>query len=69
MDKKILKQIAKEWAKGILLATSMDAFDEELDIEEQIFVLAEVYKIANKITTEEESGSLPEIIKKYYDFE
>lgn len=69
MDKRILKQIAKEWAKGILLATDMDSFDKELDIDEQIFVLNQVHEIANKITKEPESGSLPEIIKKYYKFD
>jgi hypothetical protein len=69
MDKRILKQIAKEWAKGILLATDMDSFDKELNTDEQSYVLDEVHKIARKITEEDASGSLPQIIRKYYDFE
>lgn len=69
MDKAILKKIAQEWAKGILLATNMDSFDEELEHEEQVYVLNEVHNIANRITKETASGSLPVIINKYYDFE
>lgn len=67
MDKRILKQIAKEWAKGILLATDMDSFEDDLEIDEQIFILNEVHNLANKMTKEDSSGSLYQIIRKYYE--
>jgi hypothetical protein len=72
MDKNILKKIAKEWCKGILMANGGDSFlDAEqeglLTMEETDYILRETDKIANRITKEEYSSSLDDIIKKYYE--
>ena len=69
MDKLILKKIAKEWAKGILLATGVDSFDDKslLSIEEQTFIVNEVHEIANRLTNEKQEGTLDDIIDKYYE--
>ena len=73
MDKRILKKIAKEWCKGILLANELDAFDDKLDEiltpEEQQFIVEESHKIPKRITSEPYSSSLEQIVGKYYDFE
>jgi hypothetical protein len=70
MDKRILKKIAKEWAKGILLATELQSFEESLlDEEEQDYVVSQVHKIAESITKEESIPSLEGIISKYYEIE
>jgi hypothetical protein len=70
MDKRILKKIAKEWAKGILLATELQSFEESLlDEEEQDYVVSQVHKIAEMITKEESTPSLEGIISKYYEIE
>ena len=69
MDKKILKNIAKEWAAGILLATGMDSFDNEgLTYEEEVYIIKSVHQISKKIR-ENPSGSLTNIVEKYYEFE
>ena len=72
MDKRILKQIAKEWCKGILLSNEASSFDSNLDEmlsqEEQNYIVIESHKIANRITKEDYSASLSKIVEKYYDF-
>ena len=69
-DKRVLKLIAKEWAKGILLATELASFDEDsdeyLDLDEQSYIVEEVHKIANRITEEDSLPSLNRIIEKYF---
>ena len=71
MDKRILREIAKRWCKGILLAN--DLTDEEtaelLSEEEMSFIQEESYRIANKITNLETPTSLNELIKEYYSFD
>lgn len=69
MDKRILKKVAKEWAKGILLATDLQSFDGDLTPDEEQFIVDEVRLIAERLTKEPPLGSLPEILKKYYVFE
>jgi hypothetical protein len=71
MDKLILKKIAKEWCKGILMAC--DLTDEEtaelLTEEEMDYIQKEAFKIANRITIEPQANSLNECIKKYYEID
>jgi len=72
MDKNILKKIAKEWCKGILLANDGDSFGDAIDDglltdEEASFILNESYKIAERITKEPYLTSLDNIIGKYYE--
>ncbi len=73
MDKLILRKIAKEWCKGILMACEGDAFgeaiDNELITEEEVnYVVKESHKIAERITKEPQLFDLTKIIEKYYDF-
>ena len=72
MDKNILKKIAKEWCKSILLANDGDSFgdaieDELLTEEEAAFILGETEKIAQRITKEPYTSNLTDIVKKYYE--
>ena len=69
-NKNILKNIAKDWARGILIATSMDSefADEVLSPEEQDYIVSQVEKIAFKISNNAEV-SLDEIISKYFTME
>jgi len=72
MDKLILKKIAKEWCKGILLANDGDSFGDSIESgllteEEADFILIETRKIAERITKEPYIASLNEIIGKYYE--
>ncbi len=71
MDKRILKNIAKDWAKSILIATAMDCdeLDEVLSVEEQDYVVKEVEIIAGRITKETAETNLIEIVGKYYKIE
>lgn len=73
MNKNILKNIAKEWAKGILLSTEGVSFDEEfedlLSTDEEHYIINEVHKIAERITKEDYTPSLVDIVKKYYELE
>lgn len=71
MDKRILNKIAKEWCKGILLARDGQSFDDDslLDVDEQIYILQQVDKIAERITPTSASQSLVQIINKYYKIE
>jgi hypothetical protein len=68
MDKLILKKIAKKWCKGILMAC--DLTDEEtsqlLTEEEMDYIQKEAFKIANRITKEEQAHNLNTCIKEYY---
>ena len=74
MSKSIIKKIAKEWAKGVLIACQTDSFDEL--IEEGLLtekeagdIVEEVEKIADRITSEETSTSVREIVGKYFELE
>ena len=71
VDKLVLKKIAKEWCKGILLANDMtDSETFELLTEEEMdYIVNESKKIANRITKEEAAICLNTCIKKYYKFE
>ncbi len=71
MDKRILKKIAQEWSKAVLLANSSDSFEEDCGLtqEECDYVLAESHKIAEKITKEPYTTNLNGIIARYYEFE
>lgn len=73
MDKRILKRIAKEWCKGMLYANNLSSFDDELDallsVEEQQYIVDETKKLADRITKEDYSTSLAQLVKKYYEFE
>jgi len=72
MDKNILKKIAKDWCKGILLANGGDSFtdivDDGLLTEDEVdYILKETNKLAEKITKDDYISNLEDIIKKYYD--
>lgn len=71
MDKLMLKKIAKEWCKGILMACELT--DEEtvelLTEDEMEYIQNEAFKIANRITKEPQAHNLNDCIKKYYKFE
>lgn len=74
MDKRILKQIAKEWSKGILLACEGDAFSDAIERDlitddEASYIVAETHKIAQRITKEPYIPALTELIKKHYEYE
>ena len=73
MDKLILKKIAKEWCKGILLANGGDAMGDSIEKgliteDEATFIVLESHKIAERITKEPYLTSLGDIIEKYYEF-
>ena len=71
MDKLILKKIAKEWCKGILMNNDLtDAETAELLTEDEMFYLQEEsQRIARRITKEPAAIDLNQCIKKYYKFE
>ena len=68
MDKRILKNIAKDWAKGILYATGTDSFDDDslLSLEEQEYIVEQVQNIAMKLTDGHVETNLDDIVAKYY---
>lgn len=67
MDKLILKKIAKRFAKSILLNTQASvSFDNVLTDDESEYVCKELIKIANKITTDEDSSDVDSLVKEYY---
>ncbi len=68
MDKRILKKIAKDWAKGILFATGTDSFEENsiMSLEEQQYIVNEVQNIGMKLTDGNVETSLDDIVAKYY---
>lgn len=73
-NKRILRQIAKEWCKAILLACETDAFEPSLesgllDADEVNFIVDEAHNIAERITTEDYNPSLNSIVKKYFKLE
>ena len=69
MKKLILKKIAREWCKGILMAC--DLTDQEtaelLTDEEMDYIQKEAFKIADRITKEPQAHNLNDCIKKYYE--
>lgn len=71
MEKRILKKIAQEWCKGILIANDMTDSEtaELLSEEEMCYILEESTRIANRITKEDAAISLNECIRKYFEFE
>lgn len=71
MDKNILKKIAKDWCKSILLANEGSSFGDDslLTIEEQNFILKETKKIAAKITNNPPKTNIEDIISQYYIIE
>jgi len=72
MDKRILKEIAKRFAKSILLdsGTSDYAFMESgLTEEEHQYVIEELHKIAERITDLPVSDDTESLVKEYYSFE
>jgi len=74
MDKLILKKIAKEWCRGILLANGTDSLmdleqDGLLSVEESSYIVEECHRIAERITKEPYEANLENIVKKYYEIE
>ncbi len=69
MDKRILKKIAKDWAKGMLVHTDIDCefADEVLTIDEQMYIVDEVAKIGERLIKGEAENNLEEIIRKHYN--
>ncbi len=74
MKKNILKNIAKEWCQGILLACETDAFGDAIEEgalteEEAGFIVSESHKVARRITKEQPMFNVGDIIGKYYQME
>lgn len=71
MNKRILKKIAKDWAKGILFSTEGGSFEASMGLthEEESYIIEEVHKIGRRIIGGNIEVDLEEIIKKYYTFE
>ena len=71
MEKRILKKIAKEWAKSILLATEHDCEELEgvITVSEENYIVEEVKRIAERITKESYLPTLESIVSKYYEYE
>lgn len=72
MDKRILKEIAKRFAKSVLLESGTSDFafmDSGLSIEEEQFVIEELHKIGERITALPVTNDATELVKQYYDFE
>ena len=72
MDKNILKRIAKDWTKGILLACETDAFGDAIEEgliteEEAGYIVEESHKIANRITKAQPLFRVSDIINRYYE--
>ena len=71
MDKLILKEIAKRWCKGILLANeptcSFNADGEQLTPEEINYIEDECNKIAERITKLNHAINTTELVNEYYD--
>ncbi len=67
MKKQLLRKIAKEWAKGILMSTCPDGkeIDALLSQDDQIYLTEQVHKVGERITGEMPMGSLEDIVKKY----
>lgn len=73
-NKRILKQIAKEWCKGILLACEGDAFDAAIDEglineEEASYIALIATEIGEKITNAPYCPDLTEIIRDKFKYE
>jgi len=71
MDKRILKEIAKRFAKSVLLesGTSDFAFMESgLTEDEHQYVIEELRKIGERITPLPVTNDATELVKEYYDF-
>ena len=71
MDKAILKKIAADWCKSILLSndSSFMVDDDILSEEECQYILEESKKIANRISKKPTLPSMMEIVGRYYEFE
>ena len=73
-NNRILKNIAKEWCKGILLSCETNSFDDAIEEgylteEEASYIVEEAQRIAIKISKEPPSDDINDIIKKYYELE
>jgi len=68
-NKRVLNEIAKRWARGILKATQIDCdyADEMLSVDEQHYILNQVHLIAEKISDKNQNNSLSEIISEYFE--
>ena len=74
MEKLILKKIAKDWSKNILLGCDNDSFSDiekegKLSEEEISYIVSETHKIAERITPNNCPPSIDAIIDSYYIFE
>ncbi len=67
MDKLILRKMAKDWAKGILLACDTTSWSEVLEQDENDYLVEEITKIADRITKDDPLRSVDEIFEKYYE--
>ena len=73
MNKTILKKIAKDWCKSILLSNeAMVSFDKLLEdglltMEEVMYIQEYTDKIANSITKNNSGDTIIEIFSQYYD--
>lgn len=67
-NKRLLKKIAQDWCKSILLANGMDSFDDDvlLTSEEQGYIVNECHKIAESLSDRQTRFTLPEIIEQFY---
>lgn len=67
MDKLILRKMARDWAKGILMACDTTSWSDLLTEDENAYLVGEVDKIANRITPDAAEQSVDRIFEKYYE--
>lgn len=69
-NKRVLKKIAQDWCKSILLANDMASFDDDLlTQDEQAYIVDQCHKIAESLSDRPTIFSLPKIIEQYYEIE
>lgn len=66
--KRVLKKMAQDWAKSILMACESPSWEDcDLNQDEIDFILQEVFNIANRITTRDRVLSTNEIFNQYFE--
>ena len=67
-NKRILKDIAKRFAKAIVIDSAQEAFSETgLTIEEEYYIIEQLKIIANRITDLPVQLSTETLVNEYFD--
>ena len=67
-NKRILKEIAKRFAKAIVIDSAQEAFSETgLTIEEEYYIIEQLKIIANRITDLPVQLSTETLVNEYFD--